>query len=231
MIWWILPAAVGFFGLVIVLTGLARLGKRKVRSGGFRLVSGGMVLTGATLMSLVGLNLQSYSRLTLERPVATVELTQVEAQRFQATVLLEGEDVPVTYDVRGDEIEFKARIIKWTPWANMIGYDAVYKLDRMAGQYTNIDEDLAKPRTVYPLHDDRGINAFDLVRKRGGWLKAVDAYYGSGTYIPMLNGAKYEIIMTQNGLISRAGNPAATEGLKNWQPPANTIADVAVEAG
>lgn len=229
MIWWIVPAAVGFFGLVILLTGLARIGKRKFRTGSFRLLTGGMVLSGATLVSLVGLNLQTYSRLTLERPVATVELTKIDKQLFHANVLLEGEDVPTGYEVRGDEIEFKARIIKWTPWANIIGYDAVFKLDRMSGQYTNIQEDVDKPRTVYPLKSEPGIDTFVLVRKRGGWLKAVDAYYGSGTYVPMLDGAKYQIMMTQNGLIARPGNPEANEGLRNWHPPVNSVADVPVD--
>ena len=230
MIWWIFPAAVGFFGVVLALTGLARFGKLKVFSGGFRVLGGGLVVAVAALFSMVGMNLQTYSRLTHERPVAIVDLDYVEPQVYSASVLLDGEDVPKTYELRGDEIEFKARIIKWTPWANILGYDAIYRLDRMAGQYNSIEEDLEKPRTVYPLRLNDGLDAFGLVQQRGGWLKAVDAYYGSGTYVPMVPGASYEIIMTQNGLISRPANDPARQGLRNWRPPASEVLDVTVQA-
>ena len=219
MIWWIFPAAIGFFGLVILLTGMVRMGKKKVATGGFRFLTGGLILAVAGFLSLVGLNLQTYSRLNSERPVALVDISYLEPQLFSASVTLEGEAAPTNYEIRGDEIEFKARIIKWNRWANIIGYDSVYRLDRMAGQYSNIDEDLSKPRTVYPLKADQGVDVFQLIQKRGGWVKAVDAYFGSGTYVPMVAGARYEIYMTQSGLITRAENDIAREGLRNWQPP------------
>lgn len=228
MIWWIFPAAVGIFGLVVLLTGLSRIGKLRVMSGGARFLAGGFVLSTAGVLSLVGLNLQTYSRLTHEETVALVTLEYVEPQVFTADVQLEGEEDVISYTVRGDEIEFQARIIKWKPWANIIGYDAIYRLDRMQGQYTSIQEDLEKERTVYPLKADPGMNTFTLIKKRGGWLKAVDAYYGSGTYVPMVDGAQYEVIMTQNGLITRPSNKVARDGLRKWIMP-KTLLSMPIE--
>ncbi|MAP93575.1 MAG: hypothetical protein CMK07_01375 [Ponticaulis sp.] len=216
MIWWIIPIAVGFFGLVILMTAFGRFGKRKVADGGFRLLVGGMVLTGAALLALLGLNLQTYSRLNHERDVATIELRYLEDQLYEASLLLDGAEIPLVFNIRGDEVEMKARVIKWTRWTNIVGYDSIYKLDRIAGQYTSVEEDLNKPRTVYALQSGEGIDAFQLVQKRGGWLKAVDAYYGSGTYVPMVDGAQYTIRMTQSGLISRPANDVARTGLRNW---------------
>lgn len=216
MIWWIFPAAIGFFGLVVVLTGLARFGKLRVFSGLARLLGGGLVITSAGLLSVVGLNLQTYARLTHEETVAYVELARVEAQHYTASVRLEGQEETQDYAILGDEIEFQARVIKWKPWANIIGYDAVYRLDRMQGQYSSIKEDLEKERTVYPLRDERGLDVFALIKKRGGWLKTVDAFYGSGTYVPMIDGAAYQVIMTQNGLITRPDNDIARNALRSW---------------
>ncbi len=222
MIWWIVPAAVGVFGLIVLLTGVSRLVKWRMFSGSTRFAFGGLFMATAGMLGMVGLNLQTYSRLTYERTVAIVDLAYLEPQLYEASVTLDGETEPKLYAVRGDEIEFKARVIKWQPWANVIGYDAIYKLDRMAGQYRSIEEDLEKPRTVYPLKNDPGVNAFELVRKRGGWLDAIDASYGSGTYVPMVAGASYEIIMTQNGLITRPINQQARDGLRSWLPPVQT---------
>ena len=225
MIWWIVPAAIGFFGLVVTLTGLARLGKRKVMTGGFRLLGGALVLSAAGLMTLVGINLHSYSRLTNERHVATVELTYMSAQSYRADVTLSGEDTATSYDVRGDEVLFEARIIKWTPWANIIGYDAIYKLDRMSGRYTSIDDELSNERTLYALQNDPGVSAFDLINDSGEWQNTVDAYYGSGTFVPMADGARYEIRITQSGLIADALNLEAERARQGWVPPATKPID------
>ncbi|MAI90768.1 hypothetical protein [Ponticaulis sp.] len=219
MIWWIVPVAVGFFGLVVTLTGLSRIGKRKMSSGTARVLGGGIVLSAAGLLAMMGMNLQTYSRLTLERTVAIVDLQRIEPQHFSAQVKLAQDDMPVTYDVRGDEISLQARVIKWSSWRNVIGYDSIYRLDRLSGQYASVEEELEAPRTVYSMHSDPGVDVFDMIRRRGGWLNAVDAYYGSGTYVPMVDGASYEIIMTQNGLITRALNEPASRGLRDWARP------------
>ena len=41
------------------------------------------------------------------------------------------------------------------------------------------------------------------------WLPFVDAVYGSATYMPMADGARYQVSITQSGLIARPLNPAA----------------------
>lgn len=40
-------------------------------------------------------------------------------------------------------------------------------------------------------------------------VEAVDTLYGSAAYMPMADGATYEIWLTQSGLIARPANPAA----------------------
>ena len=230
MIWWIFPAAVGLFGLVVFMTAFSRFGKFKLMSGSLRFASGGGILALGGLLAMIGMNLQTYSRLTHERTVAIVHLTETAPQEYIASVRLADQIDPVEYKILGDEIEFKARVIKWTPWANIIGYDAVYRLDRLSGQYTSVEEDLKKPRTVYALHSAEGMDTFELIKRRGGWLKAVDAYYGSGAYVPMASEASYEIIMTQNGLIARALNDEARKRQREWVPPSTDPVAAPVEA-
>ena len=219
MIWWIVPAAVGFFGLVVTLAGFSRMGKRKAMSGGVRFIGGVLVLSAAALLTMVGINLQTYSRLNQERHVADIELERVDDQHFRAEVTLDGETTPTDYVIRGDEVLFEARIIKWTPWANVIGYDAIYKLDRMSGRYTSIEDERTGERTLYALQNDPGVSAFNLINEHGKWQNTVDAYYGSGTYVPMIDGARYEIRITQSGLIARPLNERAEDGLRRWASP------------
>ena len=49
------------------------------------------------------------------------------------------------------------------------------------------------------------------------WLPFVDAVYGSATYLPMADGARYEISITQSGLIARPLNQAAEAAAGAWR--------------
>ena len=45
----------------------------------------------------------------------------------------------------------------------------------------------------------------------------VDSKYGGGAFMPMANGARYEVWVTQSGLVARPMNPAALEaGGEGW---------------
>lgn len=217
MIWWILPAAVGFFGLTVLLTGLARLGKLKLATGGARCLGGGGILALAGVMSLIGLNLQTYSRMDREETVATIEIAQQGEESFLLNVAFADEDEPRQYEVFGDQFMVEGKVIKWKSWANMLGADGVYRLDRLTGRYSTIAEEESKPRSLHTLADiGRGIDLAALIRKRGGWLKAVDASYGSATFYPMVDGGRYEVRMTQDALITRPSNSVAGEAGKAW---------------
>ena len=56
-----------------------------------------------------------------------------------------------TYELAGDEIYVDARILKWHPYANMIGLHTAYELDRVAGRYHDIADERSAPRTVHAL--------------------------------------------------------------------------------
>jgi len=46
----------------------------------------------------------------------------------------------------------------------------------------------------------------------------VDSLYGGGAFMPMADGARYEVWLTQNGLIARPTNPAANAaGAGGWR--------------
>ena len=42
-----------------------------------------------------------------------------------------------------------------------------------------------------------------LAQAQPRWLPFVDAIYGSATYLPMADGARYEVTLGQSGLIAR----------------------------
>lgn len=219
--WWIAPAVVAVAGLALLFRGLAALFKGRFVGGLAGGVFGGGLIAAALIAGLIGLDVQTYDRLTYERPVATIETRRLGPQYFEATVMQpgRGESAPATsnlYPLHGDEWRIEAQVLKWKPWANVLGLDAQYRLDRLSGRYNSVDQEINATRSVHPLSGGDAvaglpwkISAWDAARKHRRYVDAVDTLYGGGAYMPMADGARYEIWLTQSGLVARPANEAA----------------------
>lgn len=217
--WWILPAVVAVFGLAIVLSGLGWIFRGRPFKGGRGIFGGGMVLATGAILGLLGLNIQTYNRLAYDRPVATIDLTQKGPQLFDAVVTTP-DGATNTYEIHGDQWRMEARVLKWKPWANVLGLDSQYRLDRFSGRYEETADELNAQRSAYDLRPARstGIDLWPLARQFSQYAPVVDTLYGSGAYMPMADGARYEVRITQSGLISRPLNERAAEASSSgWQ--------------
>jgi hypothetical protein len=223
-IWWALPVFLGLVGVLFVFGGLGRLLRLRLVTGSLRFLFGGVFLAGAAVVGLVGLNLQTYARLTAERPAAEVTLTQRGPSQFTASVREANSDglygEPKDYALTGDSFRMDARILKFRPWANITGLDALYRLERLQGRYDDVAREEASPPKPYDIGDAAGIDVYLLARNRSQIVSAFDAEYGSSTYVPMADGAVYEILVTQNSLIARPQNQVAAQAVRDWTPPA-----------
>ncbi|MBX3477716.1 MAG: hypothetical protein KF910_08915 [Brevundimonas sp.] len=219
--WWLLPAVVGGLGLVVLLSGLTGLFRGRILGGLFGSALGGAAVFAGAVAALAGLNLQTYGRLTYERPVATLQVKQLGPQYFEATVIQPamGEARPATtavYPLHGDEWRIEAQVLKWKPWANVLGLDSQYRLDRLSGRYQSIEQEINATRSVHSLRpvEEVGplpwrIDVWDAARKYRRWVDPVDTLYGGAAYMPMADGARYEVWLTQSGLIARPANDQA----------------------
>jgi len=49
------------------------------------------------------------------------------------------------------------------------------------------------------------------------WLGFLSAQYGSAAYMPMADGAIFEVSLTQNGLVGEALNETAKSLVQDWE--------------
>jgi hypothetical protein len=56
-----------------------------------------------------------------------------------------------------------------------------------------------------------------LAREYKQWVPWLDALYGSAAYVPMADGAAYEVKVSQSGLTARPLNQAARSAVGGWQ--------------
>jgi hypothetical protein len=227
--WWIVPVLTGLVGLAVLADGLAALGRRRPYRAMGELLSGGGLLAIAVTVMLLGLDIQTFSRLAYERPVATISLHQTGDKQYEAT-LTEADRVPPpfaiqatappapqTYPLTGDEWRVEARVLKWKPWANVMGMDARYRLERLSGEFIDAAQELSGPRSVYDLRPANGDSRLTRLAVRLNQARLVDTLYGSAVLMPMADDARYSLAMTQTGLMARPANDQAARAVGGWK--------------
>jgi hypothetical protein len=202
-------------GILFLIAAVRRLRRRKVLGG---------VLNGATALVLILLsvcaallasNLRTYQRLSFEQPAAELQLARTGEREFNA-ILTYPSGERANFALRGDEWQVDARVLKWHAFANLLGFDTAYRLERISGRYTRIEDERTQARSVYSLNLPQRIDPWDLVHRYHSWMPWMDALYGSATFLPMADGALFEIKVSQSGLIARPLNQAAREAVGSW---------------
>jgi hypothetical protein len=197
------------FGALLFILACQRLFRGRFIAAGATMLMSVVMLVVSALMFVVAINMQTYSRLTYERPIAQIVFEARGPQRYRATLTkIPGGDMQMLV-LAGDEWQLDARVLKWKGWANVVGLDSQYRLERVSGRYRDIEMEKHAERTVYGLSDNPGADLWTLSTEYPKWLPFIDAVYGSATYLPMADGARYEVALTQSGLIARPVNQAA----------------------
>jgi hypothetical protein len=211
-----LIAVCALFGLLFFVAAIRRLRRRRVLGGMAHGAAALIFLLAAVCALLVGTNLRSYQRLAYEQPAGELQLTKDGDRQYDA-VLTYPDGQHASFLLRGDEWQVDARVLKWHAFANLVGFDAAYRLQRISGRYTRLEDERNLPRTVYDLQAPSRVDAWELVHRYRSWVPWLDALYGSATFLPMADGALYEIKVSQSGLVARPLNQAARDAVGSWR--------------
>jgi hypothetical protein len=221
--WLILPGLAGLLALTLLAAGLGALTRRRPVSGLLGVISSGAMLALGAALLMLGLNIQTYSRLTYERPVATIELHRTGEQAFDATLTeapaapdfgqTRPAPPPQTFSLAGDEWRIEAKVLKWKPWVNALGLDSRYRLERLAGEFTDSAAEQTGPRTVIDLRQPAEEGRMANLAHRLNRAHLIDTVVGSAAIMPAVDGARYELSMTQSGLVARPANDAAGQAV------------------
>jgi hypothetical protein len=205
----------GGLALALTLTGAARLARGRLLAGGGRLVFALAFALAFALGASLGINLRTWQRLTHESAAAEIVLYQVRPQYFSAEIRLPDGSMRLV-DLAGDDWQFDARVLKWTGFATVLGFDTLWRLERISGRWRDVAKERAAERTVHVLGESRGVDLWELAR-RWQWLPWADAVYGSATYLPMADQARYAVTVSASGLVARPANDAALRAVAEWR--------------
>jgi len=213
----LLAASTGFtlIALYFVFSMMRHLRRRRpVRAT--RSLAGG-VMSGAlgSASILLAFSYYGYGRLIDEQPVSRIEFSQTTPGEFTARVMIDGK-VDRLMTLRGDEWQMDARVVTWKPPVTLLGLDPIYQLDRLSGRYSDIDDELSQERTVHALSEELTLDVWRIARKFPVLMPGVDAYYGTATYLPMADGARFEVTLSRTALLARPLNDAARKAIGDW---------------
>ena len=141
-IWWLVPAFVGLVGVLMLVGGFAKLFKANLGGGLVRVLFGGLTLAGAMIVGLIGLNLQTYAALSKERLAGQVVLKKNGDFDYTATIDLADAEgrlrgQPRDFQITGQRVHIEGPVVKFKPWANVIGIDSLFKVTEVYGTYVN----------------------------------------------------------------------------------------------
>jgi hypothetical protein len=216
-----LMIGIGALGLLLALPleilAWRRLRRLKLVSGTMCFLSGAVVLLTAAAVALVAANLYTYARLTHEQEAARVSMRQL-GERWYVLSVQPPKAPPRHFELRGDEWQIDARVLKWRPMGTLLGFDTVYRLERLSGRYGSVAAERSSPRTVHDLaQDDTPVDIWALVRQHHRYIPFADALYGSAVYVPMSEGAEFTVSVSASGLVVRPGNDAARKAVGGWR--------------
>jgi hypothetical protein len=187
---------------------------RVLRAGGSGI---GFVVSAvlATAGVLLVISYYSYERLTAEQTVCRIEFRQTGSDEYQARLMIDGEKDRL-FMLRGEEWQMDARLVTWKPPATILGLDPIYRLERLSGRFTDISRERTESRTVHELTAPQMIDVWQVARRFPAFTPGIDAYYGAATYVPMADGARFDVSLSRDALIARPANAAASRALGNW---------------
>ncbi|MCI1710934.1 MAG: hypothetical protein LKM32_02335 [Chiayiivirga sp.] len=210
----LLVPAIGclLFGLIFA-AGLRRALRRRQWLGVLLrvLLAVGFLAAGLGL-GLLAAGLFHYLQFGGEERVARISLRQIEPQRWSAR-LDSADGQHRSFELRGDEWQLDARLIRWKLPALLAGAPNLYRLERLSGRYGDPKQELEAPRSVHALNADAFPDLWTLKRQFPRYLPFVDSDYGSAAYLPMLDGASYDVTLgARGGLVAKPAD-AKTQAL------------------
>jgi hypothetical protein len=200
----------------LLVAGLRRLGRLRLVRGTLYVLLGGIVLLLVTGAGLVAANLFTYARLTYEQEAARVTTRQLGERHF-AVSLQAKKAPPKHFELRGDEWQIDARVLKWRGAGNLLGLDTLYRLERLSGRYGDVASERGAPRTAHELAEESALDLWALTRRYQRYVPLADAMYGSAAFVPMAEGAEYVVTVSATGLVVRPRNEAARKAVGGWK--------------
>ena len=201
------------FGALLVIAGLLFFLRPRWFLGWLKgMAVFSLMLVGAYTL-VIAINVSGYQSLEGMQTVATVSIQRQGEQRWH--VRLQAPDqISVAQTLMGDQWQVDARIIRFSGPLRWLGVAPGYRLERLSGRYTSLEQERSAPRSVVALGDGAWPDLWELDRSFN--MPFVDGVYGNATFMPMRDGAVFDVRLSASGLVAVPMNQQARDAIQLW---------------
>lgn len=176
--------------------------------------SGGIVLVAITLASVaLGYELLTFSKSDEGQVIATLTFDRVADQEFRVE-LVDAQSQSHNFDLLGDQWQLDVKLVALTGLGE-IGQPS-YKLDRLAGRYLSLEQEKHDQRSVHSLGQKQPTVGLWQWFMKNDWLPLLKASYGTAAFMPMVDGAIYQVKLYQKGVLAEPVSAQAKEAIESW---------------
>lgn len=217
MLYSLLAGLIILIGIYVAYRALRLLLRGSWIGGWLRGMFGLTLLLLATAVILLAYDIFRYKQIMLEQVVATIDFKKIGEQHYEA-LLVDSKGTEQRFTLHGDQWQLDARLVKLKGYLSTFGVRPGYRLERIGGRYYDLQQEHSATRTVYALNESLyGVDAWKWINKYPEWMPIIDAVYGSATYLPMADGALFEVSLSHTGLLARPLNASAEEAVNAWR--------------
>ncbi len=155
------------------------------------------------LALLLGLTLRTWDRLTDEALIAELTFDPAGPGRWRVTLATGDRCRPRSFILEGEQWRLDARFLKWKPWANLLGLDARYRLERLESRHPEVAEGGTTTVSAFDLGPRKAPDLLHLARSLDHFGFLLDALYGSSAYQEIDPSLRYRVYRSQWGLLVR----------------------------
>ena len=203
--------------LIVVVIGLTLLSMKALLVRGWfvkwlRGTIGFAIVVATVFGAVLALDLLSYYKSKEGAVLATLAFSQQAEQQF--TVELVGaQGGTQRYQLWGDQWQLDVRLIRLQGlFSNEL---PSYKLDRLSGRYLSLEQEKNSHRSVHGFVEDAIYDTWPWMLQQQ-WLSLIQAKNGSAAFMPMADGAIYEVSLYQRGLSASPVNEQAKLAVEAW---------------
>jgi len=171
-----------------------------------------VALSAAVFGTVFAFDLFTYSNSKEGEVIATLKFNQLSSQEYEVEFVgVKG--LAKLYRLKGDLWQLDVRLIHTLA---MFGGDLPsYKIERLSGRYLSLEEEKGRERSVYGFVDSPLVDTWPWLYGQG-WVPMIKASQGSAAYMPMVDGAIYQVALTQQGLKALPVNNQAKVSAESW---------------
>lgn len=177
--------------------------------------AGFLLVAIALYLTLLAGSLFAYQPAASDVPLASVSFVANGPQKWDAT-LSEANGTTRVFELQGELWELDVRLLRYTGIGGIFGTQPSFQLERLAGRYLALEDETSKDKSEYSLLSEP-VMGFDVwERAKAGGSLFVTPTRSKVALIPVVDGAIFEIILDENGLLAvRPANSVAEDAGKH----------------